>query len=390
VLAAISLLNGLATEELRWNELEQHDPEYEVLLTAKAVKPGAFIKKTVETSTLHRGVQRLDRYSEPRALILLYHRIAQLPSDPWSMSVTPEHFAQHLEILRTCACPIPLQHLIQASSNKDLPERPVVLTFDDGYVDNLQQAKPLLERYEVPASFFLAAGYLGREGEFWWDELERLLLQPGSLPETLHLDIAGNAYRWELGTAATYSDDDSKPNCAWRAWEEPPSSRHQIYRLLWELMHPLSEVERRNVLEALRIWAREQPAGRPTHRLLSLNEVCALVSGELIEIGAHSMTHPALSALPVSAQWDEIQQSKVCLETILKRPVRSFAYPFGRQCDYLPETVAVVRDVGFTCACGNFTGVVDRFTDRFQLPRISVGDWERKDFVRHLDKWFTF
>ena len=122
----------------------------------------------------------------------------------------------------------------------------MVVTFDDGYVDNLQQAKPLLVRYEMPATFFLAAGYLGHEREFWWDELERLLLQPGRLPETLHLDIAGNAYRWALGAAATYSDDQAKRNCAWKAWEEAPSARHQIYRLLWELLHPwrkLSGVE---------------------------------------------------------------------------------------------------------------------------------------------------
>jgi peptidoglycan/xylan/chitin deacetylase (PgdA/CDA1 family) len=265
----------------------------------------------------------------------------------------------------------------------------VVVTFDDGYVDNLQQAKPLLVRYEMPATFFLAAGYLGHEREFWWDELERLLLQPGRLPETLHLDIAGNAYRWALGAAATYRDDQAKRNCAWRAWEDAPGARHQIYRLLWELMHPLAEVERRRVLDRLRLWAREESRGRPTHRPLSLKEVCSLVEGELIEIGAHTMTHPALSTLSLSAQWDEIQQSKTHLETILKRPVCSFAYPFGRKCDYLPETVDVVRDIGFTSACSNFAGVVDRFTDRFQLPRIQMQDWERNEFARQLERWFS-
>ena len=111
VLAAISLLHGLATEELRRDELEHHDPEYEVLLTAKAVKPGLFNTEVLETNDRQRGVQRLDRSSGQRALLLLYHRITQLPSDPWSISVTPEHFAQHLEVLRSCSNPIPLQQL---------------------------------------------------------------------------------------------------------------------------------------------------------------------------------------------------------------------------------------------------------------------------------------
>jgi len=389
VLAAISFLHGLATKELRQDELEHHDPEYEVLLTVKAVKPGLSGTKITQTIAPRRAAQRPDNFSGKRALILLYHRVAQLDSDPWSISVTPEHFAEHLDVVRNFANPIRLQQLIQSASDADLPDRPVVVTFDDGYADNLEHAKPLLDRHETPATFFLAAGYVGHEREFWWDELARLLLGPGNLPETLHLDIAGKAYRWSLGRAAIYSEDDFKLNFTWRAWETAPTARHQIYRWLWELLQPLADAERRRVLKALRVWARERPVGLQTHRALSLKELCALAAGEWIEIGAHTMTHPALSGLSISAQWDEIQQSKAHLETILERPVCSFAYPFGRQCDYVGETVAVVRDVGFTSACSNFAGVVDRFTDRYQLPRMIVGNWERKEFVTQLDKWFT-
>ncbi|HET9531812.1 MAG TPA: polysaccharide deacetylase family protein, partial [Blastocatellia bacterium] len=114
--------------------------------------------------------KRLDR----RAVILMYHRVAEVRSDPWSLCVTPQHFAEHMEILRRHARPISLRELTGALREGSVPRRSVVVTFDDGYLDNLKNARPLLERYDIPATFFIATGYLGGEREFWWDELERM------------------------------------------------------------------------------------------------------------------------------------------------------------------------------------------------------------------------
>ncbi len=112
--------------------------------------------------------------------ILLYHRVTEVPSDPWALSVTPDHFAGHLEILREYTRPISLQQLSQGLREGNLPDCSVVVTFDDGYADNLLNAKPLLERYDVPATVFLATGLVEHWREPWWDELEQLLLQPGN------------------------------------------------------------------------------------------------------------------------------------------------------------------------------------------------------------------
>jgi peptidoglycan/xylan/chitin deacetylase (PgdA/CDA1 family) len=83
----------------------------------------------------------------------------------------------------------------------------VVVTFDDGYADNLHHAKPLLERYGIPATVFVTSDYIGQEHEFWGDKLERLLLQPGALPQTLQLQVNGTAYQWSLGEAAYFSEE---------------------------------------------------------------------------------------------------------------------------------------------------------------------------------------
>jgi peptidoglycan/xylan/chitin deacetylase (PgdA/CDA1 family) len=270
----------------------------------------------------------------------------------------------------------------------ELPDRSVVVTFDDGYADNLHNAKPLLERYSVPATFFLTTGYLGREREFWWDELDRLLLQPGTLPEVLRMNIGGNSRQWELGEAAHYREQTALRNRDWRAWEGDPSPRHALYKSLWELLHHLPVAEQRRVLSELLEWTSATPVGRPTHRLLSPEEVVALAEGTLVEVGAHTVTHPALSALPQASQWDEILESKTHLEEILDRPVTGFSYPYGRRSDYDAGTVRMVRKAGFAYSCSNFGGAVGRTTDPFQIPRAQVQDWDGDEFARRLRRWF--
>jgi peptidoglycan/xylan/chitin deacetylase (PgdA/CDA1 family) len=347
---------------------------------------------------IRRGIERLGRAArwprrsrppEGRVLILIYHQINRLLSDPWGLAVKPRHFAQHLEVLQRHARVIPLQRLSQALLDGNLPDRSVVVTFDDGYADNLYNAKPLLERYDVPATVFLTAGYIGRERELWWDELDRILLQPGALPETLCLRVNGDTYRWELGEAAHYSEDASLGYRRWRAWRDTPSPRHHLYRSLWDLLNPLSEAEQRKALDELLTWAGAEPTVRPTHRFLSLEEVVALAQGDLIEIGAHTVTHPVLSALPAASQRVEIQRSKARLEEVLKRPVTNFSYPYGNEYHYTAETVGMVKEAGFTSACSSFAGVVEQTTDPFQLPRVRVPDCDGERLARRLSRWFS-
>lgn len=339
------------------------------------------------------GIRRLRRAARwlrnrfaPGVLILHYHRVVELPSDPHLLCVTPQHFAEHLEILQKHGRPMPLQHLVQALRDGNLPHRAVAVTFDDGYADNLYNAKPLLERYDIPATVFVTTGYMGHEREFWWDELERVLLQPGTLPETLHLSVNGSFYHWELGEVAHYSEDDYWRYRCWNVEQRDDTSpRQRLFRSLYQLLHPLAEGEQQKVLDKLRVWAGVQSLCRPTHRTLTLNEVFHLAEGKLVEVGAHTVTHPVLSLLPAATQRDEIRWSKARLEEILEHPVTSFAYPYGL---LTAETVTVVRESGFACACSSFADVVWRGTDRFQLPRVLVRDWDGETFASRLREWF--
>lgn len=339
---------------------------------------------------LRRTKAWLRRQLAPSVIILLYHRVAELPSDPCLLSVSPRHFAEHLEILRRHYRPISLPDLSESLRHRKVPRGGVVITFDDGYADNVLRAKALLERHDIPATVFVTAGYVGQEREFWWDELEKVLLQPGWLPSTLRLKLNGAAYQWELGTHAYYAQEAFEHQRSWNVLQEVcPGTRQELYRSLFQLLRPLPDAHRRELLDELVSWAGVDYRGRQSHRALSSNELKQLADGELVEVGAHTVTHPVLSAQTWSAQRAEIEDSRTFLEAILGRPVRSFAYPYGSRADYSFETVALVREAGFSCACSNFEGVVRCATDLFQLPRAMVFDWDGDTFSRHLRTWFA-
>jgi peptidoglycan/xylan/chitin deacetylase (PgdA/CDA1 family) len=336
--------------------------------------------------SLQRTGQWLKRKVASTGIVLLYHRVADISSDPQLLSVKPEHFAEHLEVLKKTCSPLSLKDFVAALQERTSPDRPVAITFDDGYADNLAYAKPLLERYAIPMTVFVTAAYVGSHREFWWDDLERLILQPTALPEKLELDnINGRAFSWKLGERDDYNPD------TYQSWHvqrpDNPTPRHALYRSLCQLLRPLPEENRSEVLHRLLVWAGAHPAGRLTHLPLTIHELARLDQGRLIEVGAHASTHALLSTLPKSEQQAEIQGSKLALEEILGHPVASFAYPFGARGDYTAETVKLVRQVGFELACCNFPGLVWRRSDCFQLPRLLVRDWDGETFERWLGEW---
>ena len=127
----------------------------------------------------------------------MYHRIGDPGCDPWRLAVRPERFAEHLDILKSQRATHGSRRLAQELGEGTLKPGAVAVTFDDdGYANNLYEAKPLLEHHEVPATVFVTSGMVGREREFWWDELEAILLAPRELPQALRLEIGGQTHEW--------------------------------------------------------------------------------------------------------------------------------------------------------------------------------------------------
>lgn len=332
--------------------------------------------------------RRWRRHWAPGTLVLAYHRVQPPSCDPWSLGVSPENFAAHLAIIRRHCQPVSLRALAQALRERRRLPRGIVVTFDDGYLDNLTQAAPLLRQFEVPATVFIASAFLDQSHEFWWDELEQLLLHPGQLPPTLELTIGGQAGRWPLDGDATWTPADFHRHHAWRAGgAEGPTRRHHAFAALHRILVALDDLQRHEVMEQLRSCHRGPGrAAREGYRPLTRSEVRALGRCEGIDIGAHTHSHPLLDVLPIEAQREEILRGKRELESLLQRSIRSLAYPYGR---HSATTTSLVRTLGFDCACTVQAGDVRGDSDPLQLNRMVVCDWTGDEFAHRLDEWMA-
>ena len=316
---------------------------------------------------------RFRRRAGRRAIILYYHRVADLSHDAFHLAVRPGLFAQHMDVVARHCRPLSLAALVDAlHGGGDIPERAVAVTFDDGYADNAEAALPLLERFGVPATMFVTTGYIDGAREFWWDELERLLFTGERLPESLSALIGGRPMSW------TVANGTARPGTVDRRG------------LLWQLhaaLRPLGHDERCAALDQLRAWSGHVSMVRRTHRPLSAGEVTRLASSSVVELGAHTETHPVLQGLPAETQEREILSSRRRLQALTGREVRFFAYPYGTSADYDGVSRDTVRRAGFAAACTTTEDVVRPGVDAWQLPRVAAknrdGDWLRRMLDRH-------
>jgi peptidoglycan/xylan/chitin deacetylase (PgdA/CDA1 family) len=295
-------------------------------------------------------------------VILVYHRVCRLDQDPQQLAVDPARFAAQLDVLRSRF------DIARFEDDWSALRRPaVVITFDDGYADNLHQALPLLERGGVPATFFITTGAIESQREFWWDELERHLLDAGPRPP-----------RFEPSAADL---DVSSPTAS-------PAERQALYQDLQPRMKRLAP-ERRDIwLAALRAWSGEGIAPRASHRPLTADELRRLAASPLTTLGAHGVTHTALSALSADRQREEVSVAKRQLEGWIARSVTVASFPFGGRDDFDPSSVRVTREAGLVKNAANTPGCAHRWSDPYRLPRHLVRDWDGPEFARRLSGFF--
>lgn len=328
---------------------------------------------------------RLLRRLSPKAIILLYHRVADVEIDPQLLSVSPAHFSEHMQILREFYHPKSLGDIYQEKKAKRFPNQSVMVTFDDGYADNFLVAQNILNASEIPATVFVTSRMVDNKKEYWWDELERVFLSPDPLPRQLELLINNEIISFEF--------DSELPRNAFEGWnvlsQSPRNSRQDAYLFLMGVLRKSNFSTKENLLSEIFAWA---GLNRNTGRLKNLSVSSTLLSSlpknGFIDVGAHTVTHPQLSSLSQSEQESEISGSKSDIEQILDRPIYAFAYPFGERRDYSKDSIRLVRQAGFNCACSNFSGLTTWLTDPFQLPRFIVRDWDGETFSKKLRGWF--
>lgn len=310
----------------------------------------------------------------PRPAILMYHRVLSCTHDIWDLCVSPEIFNRQMAYLRSHRSPMPMHELVQRLREKTLPADAVAVTFDDGYLDNLVNAKPILMRHKVPATVFVATGFTNSTSPFWWDELAGMILSATGTLE-LPLEIQGEAVLLSLGER---EPADAEP--AWRGWDPPRTRRQLGYFAIWSRLQSASPAERERVMGILRqhLHAPADPLGVP----MTEAQLGELVQGGLVCIGGHTVHHQALTDLERTASRLEIEESAQQCRGWTPEPVHGFAYPFG---NFGPEVCEDAAASSFSWACTTEGEFLDASEwDLFALPRLTATNMSPRRFAHLL------
>ena len=287
-----------------------------------------------------------------KAVILMYHRVVP-PSlikeksfvQP-GMYVTDVTFQTHASLLKKKFKVLPLLELIARLERGDSIAGCCAITFDDGWLDNYQYAFPVLNRFEMPATIFLASSYIGTD-QFFWPEQFVLYWNEFQYHQK---DIGDVRIKEFLNQIIKVDNNDVFLD--------------QAIGLLknWD------PKKRRRLLEALdkAVGTCHQP-----RLLMNWKEAGEMHRSGLVDFGAHTANHVILDQIDPTAAKEEIVSSKKEIEANLDCPVLLFSYPNG---NYNAELQKTVEKSGFRGGVITKPGWVTHDRDLFSLPRIGFHD----------------
>lgn len=297
--------------------------------------------------------------SKYKTLVLYYHRVEQLENDYNLLSVSPIKFRQQMLCLKK-------KYLISRFEEEwsELDHNSVVVTFDDGYLDNFTYALPILEELEIPATIFISTGTLQTGTKMWWDELEDILLCGENFPDCFQLKDEIFGCLWKTNTK------ELRINCY-----------QALHYMIKNLITPK---KREDWFEQLRKWRNPYVNGGRS-MLLSV-ECQKLAESKYISLGAHTVSHPSLASLEAEEQEYEIRQSILELEALCEKKISLFSYPFGCwQKDFNEMTIGICKSLGIKKAASTIPGLWKKGMDNYRIPRNVVRDWNVGEFSSYID-----
>lgn len=310
---------------------------------------GHAVRRSIGAARWASGIsgRERDRLDGSRATILMYHRI--LPRDRAEreavepgMVVTPETFRRHMRWLKSHFKVVPLHEIARQvadpASSAPLPPKACAITFDDGWLDNLEYALPILEEAELPATIFAVSERVGTRGGFWPDEVVRRLSTLG--------DGDRNRLAEQLALGVVNADIDD----------------------FLDALKGDSEADRPARLESIRSATRDLPEA--PRNLLDWNELDRLAEAG-IEIEVHGASHAILTGLAEPEIRSELDRSLRTLQERGHARHRLLAYPSGA---YDARVVGIARELGYAGAVTTRPGLTAPGQDPLRMPRIGLHD----------------
>lgn len=289
-----------------------------------------------------------------KAVVLMYHRVLPSGSDTCShdgIIVTPATFDLHMAFLARHFRMLTPAQFRRELSDSAFGRRACLVTFDDGWRDNLRHALPVLRRHRVPAIVFVATGFVGSGDTFWQERLLRLLCLAAAQ------EGMDAALLREAGLDGVTRGDPAAVRQRAREFvtglkfRDPEAARQLIDRLQGALQ---ALPESRNLGE---------------DEFLSWDEVHALREGGLVTIGSHAHSHTRLTTLGYQGAHRELEFSRQELARNGITDVMACAYPNG---DVNDAVEAAAIDAGFALGFATKGGLVAHRSEAMHARRINI------------------
>jgi peptidoglycan/xylan/chitin deacetylase (PgdA/CDA1 family) len=338
-------------------------------------------KKVLVKSAILRTAARL---KPPAAIILAYHSVRDEPerdSDWIAPGIThaTKVFTRHMELVARKFHPVNLEDiLLFVKGEKVLPPRAVAVTFDDGYLDNLEVAAPVLSRFGLSAAFYLTVGMIGQLDTPWFCRVR-------------HAFMTTSCTRWDSSSHNGSAHKSSSHNGSLqnRIWDlSSPAARDAALLAAYDICAPfVSQTQD----EAVRTIENELQVQRtiPEHRLMmNWDETKALRKAGHV-VGSHTLTHPNVAHVADSeAQHAELVESKSRMEKNLGEPVVHFSYPHpALNPQWNEQTLKITREAGYSTALTTTKAPVAIGTNPLLLTRLNAPRLEY-EFLWNLERAF--
>lgn len=289
--------------------------------------------------------------------IINYHRVLhahELPHYLFTpMALSVHVFERQMDFFRRRCHVLSLVECLNILQNDlSVPERAIVLTFDDGYKELYTVVRPILEKYRLPVTVFLPAGLIGNDTPLWFDAVGQRLQTADLRKLTLRNDVP----------------DDVITNIQLLR-NLPHDRRHLPARAAVKMISQLRHDLRKAVVEEV-MKLQALPNGAPDNALLDWEMVREMERTGLFIFGSHSISHPRLDLLPEEDLVKELGESKKMLEAKLDHSVEFFSYPWGCHNELV---VNKVRQFGYRCAVALTDAPNYSNADLFTLKRLDAG-----------------
>jgi peptidoglycan/xylan/chitin deacetylase (PgdA/CDA1 family) len=302
--------------------------------------------------------------------ILMFHRV--VPSSKkerihnhLSLEISPEQLETIIQYFKNNGYDfIQSDHLMEwLKENKDTGRKFTVLTFDDGYKDNLEYAYPVLKKHSIPFTIYITTEFPDKRAIFWWYVIEDILLN---------------------NSKVSYSFSNAPVNIHCETYKRKESGFYHLRQMITSLNETNLKSELTGFFDkyGYDIYAYNDLI------TLDWNEIQELSADSLVTIGAHTLNHYNLTNLSNERSWEEIAESKKTIETRIKKPVGHFSYPLGL---YGNREIEYVGQSGFFTATTTRTANVfyDHIDHPYTLPRISVNSLTTEDVLKlHVNGFF--